>query len=300
MNILPLFCEIDDFFLAFEKYQAHRQLPGRRCEKRGRPRTLHPSEVMTILVNFHQSQYRTFKDYYLKEVCLHLRWAFPHLVSYNRFVALKSEVMFAASVYLYTRLGGCDGVSFIDSTRLRVCENRRIPRHRVLVSEEAGRGMTSMGWFYGFKLHLVINTHGELLSVYLTSGNTDDRRPVLELARPVFGKLYADKGYISKELRQTLKSEEVDLIYKVRKNMKAEALSDFDALMLKKRMLIETVIGQLKSRTQLEHTRHRSFQNFQVNIVSALIAYTHQEKKPTLNLYVLDAIKEGLLAPENP
>ena len=182
MNILPLFCEIDDFFLAFEKYQAHRQLPGRRCEKRGRPRTLHPSEVMTILVNFHQSQYRTFKDYYLKEVCLHLRWAFPHLVSYNRFVALKSEVMFAASVYLYTRLGGCDGVSFIDSTRLRVCENRRIPRHRVF-AEEAGRGMTSMGWFYGFKLHLVINTHGELLSVYLTSGNTDDRRPVLELAR---------------------------------------------------------------------------------------------------------------------
>ena len=122
----------------------------------------------------------------------------------------------------------------------------------------------------------------------------------MELARPVFGKLYADKGYISQELRQTLKTEGVDLIYKVRKNMKPEALSDFDALMLKKRMLIETVIGQLKSRTQLEHTRHRSFKNFQVNIVSALIAYTHQEKKPTLNLCVIDEIKEGLLVPENP
>ena len=143
--------------------------------------------------------------------------------------------------------------------------------------------------------------HGELLWVYLTSGNTNDRRPVVELARPVFGKLYADKGYISKELRQTLKTEGVDLIYKVRKNMKSEALSDFDALMLKKRMLIETVIGQLKSQTQLEHTRHRSFQNFQVNIISvSLIAYTHQEKKPTLNLCVLDEIKEGLLVPENP
>ena len=258
MNILPLFCEIDDFFLAFERYQAQRLFPGTRREKRGRPRTLHPSEVMTILVDFHQSQYRTFKDYYLKEVCLHLRWAFPNLVSYNRFVALKSEVMFASSVYLYTRLGNCDGISFIDSTRLRVCENRRIPTHRVLVSEEAGRGMTSLGWFYGFKLHLVINTHGELLWVYLTSGNTDDRRPVLELARPVFGKLYADKGYISKELRETLKTEGVDLIYKVRKNMKSEALSDFDALMLKKRILIETVIGQLKSQTQLEHTRRTS------------------------------------------
>ena len=283
MKILPLFCEIDDFFLAFEKYQAHRQLPGRRREKRGRPRTLHPSEVMTILVNFHQSQYRTFKDYYLKEVCLHLRWAFPHLVSYNRFVALKSEVMFASSVYLYTRLGSCDGVSFIDSTRLRVCENRRIPRHRVLVSEEAGRGMTSLGWFYGFKLHLVINTHGELLGVYLTSGNTDDRRPVLELARPVFGKLYADKGYISKELRETLKTEGVDLIYKVRKNMKPEALSDFDALMLKKRMLIETVIGQLKSQTQLEHTRRTSeFQKLSSQYrLSVDCLYTSREETNT-------------------
>ena len=136
MNILPLFCEIDDFFLAFEQYQAQRQLPGKRREKRGRPRTLHPSEVMTILVNFHQSQYRTFKDYYLKEVCLHLRWAFPNLVSYNRFVALKSEVMFAVVCLSLHTLGvTCDGISFIDSTRLRVCENRRIPRHRVFAAE---------------------------------------------------------------------------------------------------------------------------------------------------------------------
>ena len=279
MNILPLFCEVDDFFLAFEKYQAQRRLPDRHAEKRGRPRRLHPSEVMTILIYFHQSQYRTFKDYYLKEVCLHLRWAFPNLVSYNRFVALKSEVLFALSVYLYTHLGRCDGFSFMDSTRLRVCENRRIPTHRVFV-EEAERGKTSLGWFYGFKLHLLINTHGELVSVYLTSGNIDDRRPVMELVRRIFGKLYADKGYISQDLRQTLKTEDIDLIYKVRKNMKSEVLSDFDTLMLKKRMLIETVIGQLKSQTQLEHTRHRSFKNFQVNIISALIAYTHRKKKP--------------------
>ena len=220
------------------------------------------------------------------------------MVSYNRFVALKSEVMFALSVYLYTRFGTCDGVSFIDSTRLRVCENRRIPTHRVFV-EEAKRGKTSLGWFYGFKLHLLINTQGELVSVYLTSGNIDDRRPVVELGCPVFGKLYADKGYISQDLRQTLKTEGVDLIYKVRKNMTPEVLSDFDALMLKKPMLIETVIGQLKSQTQLEHTRHRSFKNFQVNIISALIAYTHRKKKPTLNLCVLDEIKNAVLAIEN-
>ena len=283
MHIVSLFCEIDDFFLAFENYQARHQLPGTPSEKRGRPRTLHPSEVMTILVNFHQSGYQTFKDYYLKEVCLHLRWAFPDLVSYNRFVALMPETLLALSVYLYTRFGSCDGVSFMDSTRLPVCENRRIPRHRVF-AEEAERGKTSLGWFYGFKLHLLINTQGDLLGAEFTPGNIDDRVPVEKLTQSVFGKLYADKGYISQELRQTLKTQDVDLIYKVRKNMKPQPLSTYDEVMLKKRMLIETVIGQLKSQTQLQHTRHRSFLNFQVNILSALIAYTYLEKKPTLKL----------------
>ena len=299
MHIVSLFCEIDDFFLAFENYQARHQLPGTPSEKRGRPRTLHPSEVMTILVNFHQSGYRTFKDYYLKEVCLHLRWAFPNLVSYNRFVALMPETLLALSVYLYTRFGSCDGVSFMDSTRLPVCENRRIPRHRVFV-EQADRGKTSLGWFYGFKLHLLINTQGDLLGAELTPGNIDDRVPVEKLTQSVFGKLYADKGYISKELRQTLKTQDVDLIYKVRKNMKPQPLSTYDEVMLKKRMLIETVIGQLKSQTQLQHTRHRSFLNFQVNILSALIAYTYLEKKPTLKLRVIDEIKDRLPETENP
>ena len=282
MHIVSLFCEIDDFFLAFEKYQAEHQLPGTSpLEKRGRPRRLHPSEVMTILVNFHQSRYRTFKDSYLKEVCRHLRWAFPNLVSYNRFVALMPEVLLALSVYLYTRFGSCEGVSFMDSTRLPVCENRRIPRHRVF-AEEAERGKTSLGCFYGFKLHLLINTQGDRLGAEFTPGNIEDRVPVGKLTQSVFGKLYADKGYISQELRQTLKTQDVDLIYKVRKNMKPQPLSTYDEVMLKKRMLIETVRGQLKSQTQLQHTRHRSFENFQVNILSALIAYTYKVHQYTV------------------
>ena len=299
MHIVSLFCEIDDFFVAFETYQAHHRFPGTFPEKRGRPRKLHPSEVMTILVNFHQSQYRTFKDYYLKHVCPHLRWAFPNLVSYNRFVALMPEVLFPLSVYLYTRFGTCEGVSFIDSTPLRVCENRRIPKHCVF-AEHAERGKNSLGWFYGFKLHLIINTHGELLWVDFTPANIDDRQPLLKLRQSVFGKLYADKGYISQALRQSLQTQGVNLIYKVRKNMKApQALSFFDTEMLKKRMLIETVIGQLKRQTQLQHTRHRSFKNFQVNMVSALIAYTYQEKKPALKFREIQETLDGFLTTEN-
>ena len=291
MSMITLFCEIDDFFLALLKHQAEYHLQqAEPPETRGRPRSLHPSEIMTILIGFHQSTYRTFKDYYQRHVCVYLRWAFPNLVSYTRFVELKKEVLACLSLYLYTRLGSCDGISFIDSTKLPVCHNRRIPSHRVF-AKEAERGKTSIGWFYGFKLHLVISSTGELLGVELTAGNIDDRAPVAALVKLLSGKLYGDRGYISAPLRQQLASEDVDLLYKVRKNMDPLPLSETDEVLLKKRTLIESVIKELKSQTQLEHTRHRSLLNFQVNVVSALIAYTYLEKKPSLNLRDLQETK---------
>ena len=191
MSIISLFCEVDDFFLAYEKYIAAHQIlenAASPSERRWRPRRLHTSEVMTILIHFHQSQYRTFKDYYQKHVCLYLRWAFPYLVSYSRFVQLMREAFLPLSVYLYTRFGTCSGTSFIDATALAVCENQRISTHRVFAGS-AGRSKTSVGWFYGFKLHLVINEGGELLSVVLMPGNTDDRSPVPQLSQGLFGKL---------------------------------------------------------------------------------------------------------------
>lgn len=292
MPIISLFCEIDDFFLALMKHHAQYHLQqAEPPETRGRPRSLHPSEIMTILISFHQSNYRTFKHYYQRHVCVYLRWAFPNLVSYTRFVEQQKQVLEYLSLYLSTRLGNCDGISFIDSTRLLVCHNRRIPSHRVF-AKEAERGKTSLGWFYGFKLHLVVSTTGELLGVELTPGNTDDRTPVVGWIQRLSGKLYGDRGYISAPLRQQLASENVDLIYRVRKNMDPLPLSETDEILLKKRVLIESVIKVLKSQTQLEHTRHRSFLNFQVNVVSALIAYTYLERKPTLDPQVLQEINE--------
>lgn len=139
-----------------------------------------------------------------------------------------------------------------------------------------------MGWFYGFKLHLVINEKGELFDVALTAGNTDDRRPLLTFAEGLHGSLYGDRGYISKDLREILREQGVNLVYKVRKNMDPLDLSVSDEVLLKKRMLIESVIKILKTQTQVEHTRHRSYVNFQVNVVSALIAYQLLENKPSL------------------
>ena len=283
MNIITLFCEIDDFFLAYEKWQARHCLPKETSppETRGRPRKLHPSEVMTLLIAFHESGYRTFKHFYQRHVCVYWCAEFPNLVSYSRFVQLKKEVLTVLTFYLSVNLGTCSGISFVDSTRLRVCDNKRISSHRVFAAA-AERSKTSMGWFYGFKLHLLINDKGEILNVELTPGNTDDRRPLPKFAEGLHGSLYADRGYISKDIREMLRAQGVNLVYKVRKNMDPLDLSVSDEVLLKKRMLIESVIKILKTQTQLEHTRHRSYVNFQVNVISALIAYQLLENKPSL------------------
>ena len=266
MSIVSLFCEIDDFFLMYEAYICEHCLPNEAPpEPRGRPRRLHPSEVMTILIAFHQSGYRTFKHFYLKHVCVSWRAEFPHLVSYSRFVRLKKEVLTLLGFYLATRLGTCSGVSFVDLTRLRVCDTRRISSHRVFAGV-AERSKTSMGWFYGFKLHLVINYTGELLDVAVTPGNRDDRKPLRKLAECLHGSLYADRGYISKDLREALNEQGVNLVYKVRKNMAPLDVSVSDEILLKKRTLVESVIRELKTQTQVEHSRHRSVENFQGNV----------------------------------
>ncbi|MDE0555841.1 MAG: IS982 family transposase [Candidatus Poribacteria bacterium] len=283
MSIVSLFCEIDDFFLEHEAHLSSRCLPSEAStETRGHPRRLHPSEVMTIIIAFQQSNYRTFKHFYLKHVCVYWCAAFPDLVSYSRFVQLKKEVLTLLAFYLATRLGACSGVSLVDSTRLRVCDTQRISAHRVF-AESAGRSKTSMGWFYGFKLHLVINHTGDLLDVALTPGNVDDRHPLGKFAERLHGSLYGDRGYISKALRDQLREQGINFVYKVRKNMQPLDLSVSDAVLLKKPTLVESVIRELKTQMQVEHSRQRSVENFQVNVFAALIAYQMLEKKPSLN-----------------
>ena len=101
-------------------------------------------------------------------------------------------------------MGSCRGISFVDATKLSVCHNRRIKRHKVFEGI-AQRGKTSMGWFYGFKLHAIINHHGELLSIRVTPGNIDDREPLRQgLANDIFGKLFGDRGYVSQDLKDKL------------------------------------------------------------------------------------------------
>ncbi len=179
------------------------------------------------------------------------------------------------------------GISFVDSTALVVCHNARIGQHRVVASR-AKRGKTSVDWFFGFKLHLVVNDRGELLAFCLTPGHVDDRRPVPKLLRRIrrlVGKLFGDRGFISQPLAEQLFVEHgVQLITRLRKNMRNRLLDVSDKLLLRKRANIETICDQLKNICQIEHSRHRSPVNVLVNLVAGLIAYCYQPKKPSLNL----------------
>src|SRR5215469_11177626 len=283
VSILDLYCSVDEFWQQFAPWW-QRQLLASGARQRLRATRLHPSEIMTIAILFQQSHYRTFKAYYTEHVQQHLRGEFPQLVSYSRFVELLPSVLVPLTVYLQTQLGQCTGISFIDSTALAVCHNARIGQHRVL-AVDAARGKTSVGWFYGFKLHVVVNDRGELLAFCLTPGNLDDRKPVRRLARRLFGRLFGDKGYISAALAEQLfLAQGLRLITKLRKNMRNQLLDLGDRLLLRKRALIETIFDQLKNVCQIEHSRHRRPSNFLVHLLAGLIAYCHQPKKPSLRL----------------
>ncbi|NJM68493.1 MAG: IS982 family transposase [Acaryochloris sp. RU_4_1] len=283
LSLEELFCSVDDFCKIFEPLW-HQQLLSDGHKHRQRNTQLSLSEVMTIQITFHQSHYRNFKAFYLEKVCVEWLPAFPELVSYNRFVEWIPSTLIPLSVYLHSCFGQCTGLSVMDATKIQVCHNRRIKRHKVFKGM-AARGKTSVDWFFGFKLHLVCNDQGELRNIAVTPGNTDDRKPVLTLLKGLSGKVLADRGYISQSLFETLLTQMgIQLITKPKRNMKNKLMPLIDKLLTRKRSIIETIIDQLKNISQIEHSRHRSPVNCLVNIVCGLIAYSHQPKKPSLNI----------------
>ena len=196
MSLLKLFCAVDDFWNAFQPHWRRVTLARGGGQRVRRPR-LPPSEIMTLLIHLHQSCYRSFKAYYTEYILIHRRPEFPALVSYNQFVELTPTVLIPLLAYLQQRQGNCTGLSLVDATAIKVCHNKRIPRHKVFAGI-AARGKTLMGWFYGFKLHLSVNDRGEILACQLTPGliqsNVDDRKPLPGLVKTLFGKLCGDKS----------------------------------------------------------------------------------------------------------
>ncbi|MBC7806169.1 MAG: IS982 family transposase [Akkermansiaceae bacterium] len=281
--LLPLFCSVDDFCLTNLPLIASQLLSTKG--KRNRVRSLSQSEIMTLLIAFQQSHSRNFKAFYLGFVCHYWKRDFPKSVSYNRFIEYIPSVIASLAADLKSLLGNCHGISFIDSTCLAVCHNKRINRHKVF-AKTAKRGKTSVGRFHGFKLHLAINEQGELLALAFTAGNARDVQPVPTLLQGISGKVYGDKGYLSEPLRRGLLKQGIEIITKVRKNMKQRPLSAPEKSLLRKQSLVETVTDQIKNTAQIEHTRHRAGTGSLSNMLAALVAYCRQPKKPSIKAHI--------------
>ena len=288
-DLIALFCSLDDFWKQFRsEWEQHLIASGKA--KRGPEPELSISEMMTIVILFHQSNFRTFKHFY-GYICDYFKPYFPKLISYERFVQIKKALFIPLFAYLLHLMGEVTGIAFIDSTSIAVCHNKRIPRNKVF-KNLAKRGKTTSGWFYGFKLHLIINDKGEILAFQLTPGNVSDIKMVETLSKGILGKLFGDKGYISAEIGKKLFERGLQLFTTIKSNMKRKLMSLKDKLLLRKRSLIETVNDQLKNISQIEHTRHRSPQNFLINLLAGIAAYELQPKKPALNL---DGLGDALM-----
>lgn len=285
-KITELFCMADDFCKFFDTMMEKYTLKSDKTRRYHRDSTMSKAEIMLIMILFHDSGYRCLKHFYLEKVCKHLRHLFPKVVSYNRFVELEKEATIPLALFIKkVLLGKCTGISFVDSTPLRVCRNQRIHIHKVFRGI-AQRGKCSMGWFFGFKLHLICNEKGELLNFMITPGDVDDRKPLEYKAfiEFLYGKLVADKGYIGRNIFQRLFVDGIQLITKLKSNMKGALMSVSDKLLLRIRAIIETVNDELKNIAQVEHSRHRGFDNFIVNLLGAIAAYCMFPKKPCINV----------------
>lgn len=281
-NLIELFCVVDDFckdFMPeFEYYLLQATSKARRTSCK-----MSMSEIMTIVIHFHQSHYRDFKAYYFNVLRKSLKPYFPNMLSYTRFVEVKQTALLPLIFFIHYQSKSTTGIYFVDSTTISVCHVKRANSNKVFRGL-AKKSKSTMGWYFGFKLHILINDRGELMAFKITESTTDDRKAVPELAKGLIGKLVGDKGYISKPLFDDLFAKGLQLITKIKKNMKNKLMPIIDKYLLRKRVVVESVIDQLKNVSQIEHSRHRSVPNFMLNIIGGLAAYALQPKKPSLNI----------------
>jgi hypothetical protein len=282
MKLTTIFYHADEFCKFFEKEFNNRVLSNGRGMRK-KESILSLSEVIAIAVYYHQSGYKTFKDYYTRSA--ELNPAFTTIPSYNRFIELQQKAFIPLALFAkILSQGKCDGTSFIDSFPLRVSHQKRISSHRTFRGL-AARGKTSVGWFYGFKVHMIINSRGEVLDFTITPGNVvDNNAKVIEqMMQKIHGKVYGDKGYLlNAELFQKLYCSGIHMVTKIRSNMKNKLMDMGDKIMLKKRGVIESVGAVFKEDLNIEHSRYRNPITLFINVFSALIAYSFRENKPSI------------------
>ena len=281
-GITELFCFVDDFAKAYEKCVKDRQISDGQHRNPTRTPTMSLGEMMTVMFLFHQSQYKNFKSFYVNQL-IEYKEEFPAMITYERFVALEPRIMHPFLALLSVIMSKATGIYYVDSSAaLAVCHNKRIRSNKVFKGL-AKIGRTTMGWFFGFKLHLVVDEVGNLINFTLTKGNAGDTTVVNKITQHVHGLLFGDKGYISQRLFQELYQRGLKLITSVKKTMKNKLISLHEKILLRKRSVIESVFNVLKNKFQIAHSRHRSPVNAFVHIVSTLAIYQLSPKKPSIS-----------------
>lgn len=277
MDFTEIFCYIDDFFQELDK---NTNSITNHNNKSGPKSRLNRSEIITIIIGYWQSSYDCFKNYYLKQIWIHHKRDFQ-LVSYSQFIKIIGPHLPLLVLILNSILDQCDGLSFVDSSSIEVCKRYRISMHKVFAGI-AARSKTTRGWFYGLKLHLIINRAGGIVKASFSPGNKDDRQQLELMIKNLFGKVFGDRGYISQKLFQQLLEQGIFMVTRVKKNMKNKLMSMLDKILLLKRALIESVFSKIKLLGKFEHSRHRSVTNAFVHMVAALINYQMSDNKPSI------------------
>jgi transposase len=281
IDITALYCCLDDFCKVFADWEAHRLIPS--GQTRQRPGKLSRAGMLFIVVLFHLSPFKHFKAFCHCGIGQQYRTCSGDLPHHDRFVSLMPRLFAPLMVLLHSLGGEQTGIYFADPARLAVCHNRRLHRHKVFAGL-AARAKTSMGWFYGLRLHFVINHKGQIVALTITPGNTAEPTGPDEMTKHLAGRLCADKGYSGHALFKTLWQRGLHLITGIRRNMRNYLMPLTDKLMLRKRFLIETVLDTLKSEMGLEPSRHSSVINAMVHVLSCLVAYAFRPGKPSISL----------------
>lgn len=294
-KIIEIFCITDDFIQKFsEALERHSISNGSKLRKSKVPCRLSTSEIITILIFYHLSGFKNFKLYYTRLVANSLKEYFPDLVSYNRFIELipRHLLPLFALAKMHCFLAKKTEIYYIDSKKLPVCDNRRIHSNRVF-SGIAKRGKSSMGWFYGLKIHLIINPFGEIINFDFTPANVADNNHNLlnRICEGLKGKIFGDKGYLTK-LFDDFYLKGLQFVTKIKKNMKNVLMKYEDKIFLKGRSLIETVNDILMHNCNIDHTRHRSPKNALCHALAGLLAYQFRDDKPKL-IKTYTSIREG-------
>ena len=282
-NILELYCLVDDFCKEYNKY-----LFAQQHKKPTRSPKIGVSVIITIILLYQQSNYRDFKNFYTNHYTIFCK-EFAMMPCYSRFVELMKRTWPYLEVllrWLCLQIHNSTEIAYIDATSISVCSNKRTSTHKVFRSI-AKIGKTTKGWFYGLKLHIVINEQGELMNFIFTKGNVDDRAVVPELTCRLTGLLLGDKGYISQNLSENLFNRGLKLVTGIKRNMQNKLISTYEKMLLKKRNVVESVFNILKNHFKLEHTRHRSPINACVHLFSTLVSYCLKNNKPHINFSML-------------